>query len=479
MLQHITKLGKESFVFGLSSIVSKFLSFLLIPFFARKLSVGEYGEIALLNSIFFFLSTIATLGLDSAAFRWYYDESDEPKKVTIFNTWFVCQLVVTLFLVAALLLINPFFAPKFFTSAWRIYFIPLISFNLLCTIIPQITGVWYRVKRLPWMVAGFSFIMVSVSFLFSFVFVILLGWGVLGFFAGQSIGFLVAAFLGLWKAGSLFRLIIPDLTLLKAKIRYGLSILPATLAATTLVMATNFIIQSHISQVDLGLYQMGNNFAMLILLFTAAFSQAWPPFSFSLMGKPEAPALYAEVLNVYVYLLSFFALVLAVFAPEVLLLLTTQKFVGGATVTGILTYMYFINSLSVIAITGLSIVKQVQPYGPVVVACAVITVVLELLLVKFGKEAVSVALLIGQSLPPLILFHLAQKKFPIPYSFTKAGCAVLLSFLMFLTTRTIEASEIWRILMIKALVCFSFLIIIIILERHKWLQLHQLILQKI
>ncbi len=82
------------------------------------------------------------------------------------------------------------------------------------------------------------------------------------------------------------------------------------------------------------------------------------------MGKENFLRIYVQVLDIYIILLSVIALFIGVFAYEILLILTTEKFVDGAWVAGILAYAYFISSLSVIAITGLSILKNVRMYSP-------------------------------------------------------------------------------------------------------------------
>ncbi len=68
-------------------------------------------------------------------------------------------------------------------------------------------------------------------------------------------------------------------------LKYGLNILPATLTASTVILVTNFIIQTNISQSDLGLYQMGNNLAMLILLLFQRLAKPGLHFPVLLWGK--------------------------------------------------------------------------------------------------------------------------------------------------------------------------------------------------
>ncbi len=46
MLDRILKLGKEAAIYGLSSIVGRFLNFLLVPFYTNFLTRAEYGVVS-------------------------------------------------------------------------------------------------------------------------------------------------------------------------------------------------------------------------------------------------------------------------------------------------------------------------------------------------------------------------------------------------------------------------------------------------
>jgi len=462
--KYILQLGNESFVYGISSIVSKFLSFFIIPFYARMFSTAEYGEIALLNSIFFFLAVIVTCGLESAVYRWFFDDEDSDKRLKIFGLWFKSQLVFTAVISILLIGFSTVFASHFFSSANSQYFLWIISANLFLNLVPQVVLAWLRLNRLPWPTVYFSMLTALLSIAFSFLFVIVLEWGVIGFFAGQAVGLLLATIFGIVKYAKLFKWIKLDFSILKPMLKYGLNILPATLTASTVILVTNFIIQTNISQSDLGLYQMGNNLAMLILLVVSAFGQAWPPFSFSIMGKENFLRIYVQVLDIYIILLSVIALFIGVFAHEILLILTTEKFVDGAWVAGILAYAYFISSLSVIAITGLSILKDVRMYSPIVMVSAILTVLLQLLFVRYGKEAVALSILIGQSIIPVLLFIFAQRKYYIPYNLLKNAGVLALSVLCFISARMIPVHDFWILFLIKGLIILGFIIFIVMIS---------------
>lgn len=426
----LKKLTGETFIYGVSGILSKFISFFLIPFYARKLSQEEYGDIALLNSVYFFISVIACLGLDSAVYRWYFDDKETTGRIRLFNLWFSTQFKISVVLIILASLVSFWFGQKFLASEYRYFLLALVSFNILLNLFYLVITEWLRINLKAAQTVLFSLTMVVLSFLFSAILILYYYLNVLGFFLGQTIALTIITIMAVFKYPALYKFIRIDKKLLGPMLKYGLNIIPATLCATVVLMVTNFIIQSQFSSASLGLYQMGNNLAAVIMLLTSAFATAWSPFSFSIMNDPSSKMIYAKVLEVYFSVICVAAFGIALLAPEALYFIATSKFSGSAVVAGILAYHYFISSLSTIAITGLAIAKKVEIYSRVVIFSGVLTILAELALIRFDKEGLALGMLIGQALIPILLFYFSQKKFYIPYNFYKITIVLVSSLII-------------------------------------------------
>src|SRR5438876_10684663 len=71
MREQLKTLSKETLIYGLSSVVGRFLNFLLVPFYVNVLrSTAEYGIATSLYTYIAFLNVIYTLGLEAAYFRY-------------------------------------------------------------------------------------------------------------------------------------------------------------------------------------------------------------------------------------------------------------------------------------------------------------------------------------------------------------------------------------------------------------------------
>src|ERR1051325_11735368 len=70
MREEIKTLSQETLVDGLSTVIGRFLNFLLVPFYVNVLrSTAEYGIATSLYTYIGFLNVIYPLGLEAAFFR--------------------------------------------------------------------------------------------------------------------------------------------------------------------------------------------------------------------------------------------------------------------------------------------------------------------------------------------------------------------------------------------------------------------------
>ena len=65
----LKKLAGETALYGLSSIVGRFLNYLLVPLYTRQFLTGEYGVVSELYAYSGFVMVLFSYRLESAFFR--------------------------------------------------------------------------------------------------------------------------------------------------------------------------------------------------------------------------------------------------------------------------------------------------------------------------------------------------------------------------------------------------------------------------
>ena len=227
--------------------------------------------------------------------------------------------------------------------------------------------------------------------------------------------------------------------LLKQMLKYGIPLMPAGLSATVTVLITNFLIQKYTSTAEVGFYQVATTISSGLALFTAAFAQAWSPFSLSIMEHKDSDSIYTMAFRLYFIIYTSLALLLSLFAREVILVLATPVYLPSAFITGILTFSSFFGSLTVIAFTGLSIKKRTSGYALVSVIGSFTTVLVLFFTVPiFGKTGAALCIMLSQLIVPVYLFYSSHKVHPIAFSFRFGILIVAVSFIIFLIGTEVE-----------------------------------------
>ena len=80
MSKDILRLGKETLVYGTSTVVARLLNFCLVPFYTYYLATADYGVAATLFACIALLSVIFLFGLDLSVLR-FASESENMREV--------------------------------------------------------------------------------------------------------------------------------------------------------------------------------------------------------------------------------------------------------------------------------------------------------------------------------------------------------------------------------------------------------------
>ena len=107
-MANIKSLARDTAIYGLSSIVGRFLNYLLVPIYTQKMSVesGEYGVITNVYAYVALLLVILTYGMETTFFRFANKQDENPEKVYSTALWTVGATSL-LFVVVTMLNLQP------------------------------------------------------------------------------------------------------------------------------------------------------------------------------------------------------------------------------------------------------------------------------------------------------------------------------------------------------------------------------------
>lgn len=83
----LKKLASETAIYGISTIVARFLNFLFVPLYTYTLSASDYGVVTEFMSYIAILQVLLTMGLETGCFRFANKEGYQPEKVFSSALW--------------------------------------------------------------------------------------------------------------------------------------------------------------------------------------------------------------------------------------------------------------------------------------------------------------------------------------------------------------------------------------------------------
>ena len=294
------------------------IGFLLVPLYARVLSPTEYGQIALLITITAALGTVLGLGLETAVFRSYVRLRDQPVELARFiNT--VGAFAVVVPLVAAVVaavglspLIEGWFSvPR---SGVALGFVGA-ALAISATAVPL--ALLRAQERLRDYVR-LSLVQVLLTVGMTFVFVVILHWGVTGWMLALACSAGILLLRGLAVLGHRWSRDL-DTRYLAAALAFGLPMVPHALAHWGLSLSDRAILAAFLDPAQVGVYYVAYQFGLPVSVITIALTQAAQPLyaeaSFASDRYPEL----ARTASNQVVITGFLTMVVALLGPPAVL----------------------------------------------------------------------------------------------------------------------------------------------------------------
>jgi O-antigen/teichoic acid export membrane protein len=316
-MSRIRALAKESLIYGVSSIVSKFLNFLLVPFYTHVFAPADFGITQILFAIIAFLSILYQFGFDSAYLRLAAD-ADEAGRRRLFASAIWSQAVASLgFSILLIALAHPlaiaFLIPA---SAERLFY--YAAGILVLDTLTVVPFAHLRMQHQAMRFAALRLGNVILTIAGNLILVLKLHMGLEGLFLANlaASAATAAAFapLLLSRARSF-----PKGAAVKALAAFGLPMVPAGLYGIVNEMAGR-IFMRRIHQVDIdrlypgqgydvlklsGIFSLSWKLGVFGLLLVQMYRMAWQPFFQQRYKDPDAPELFGRVLRYFLIFIGY------------------------------------------------------------------------------------------------------------------------------------------------------------------------------
>lgn len=440
MFQQLKRLGADTAVYGVSTVLGRFLTFLLVPFYTNVLLPGEYGIVAYVYSLIAFVNVLYAYGMESAYFK-YASALERGTSRENFSTPFWGMVATSaIFSGAIALLAAPLsgllqFPPQMERVLY--YAAGILAFDA-AAVIPF--GA-LRLQRKSRLFAFIKLVNILITVILNIVLLVVFQFGVEGIFVSGLAASVVtfALLLPTIRENIVFRL---DRTLWRALLLFGLPGVPAGLAAMTMQVIDRPILKALTNDGVVGVYQANYRLGIFMMLVVQMFDYAWRPFFFMTAKEKNAKEVFSRVLTYLVLLMAGIFIVLTFFIRDIVTIevfgrsLIAPAYWEGLSIIPIVLLGYVFLGISTNLSAGLYIEKQTKLIPISTFIGAAVNVVANFVLIpRFGMMGAAWATLFAYFSSALSVYILAERVYPIAYEYARLGkIAVSVSAVMLLST---------------------------------------------
>lgn len=419
--QHGKKILGDSFIYGLSGIITSFIGVFLIPLYTKVFLPSDYGIIALMGSMQSIITIFIIFGMDNSFSVWYWDKPTDEGRSTAASNWFFFSLTLG-FSVSVLLAAGSYFIASFILGDGHLYpVVILFAINIFLASTQKLLNLWFRVRRKPLHAVAFNLSISLLTVVLNIWFVLIKKIGIPGIYYSACITSLLALVITIIVLRKYISVRSFDYAELRRMIRFSLPLVPTGLIFWVMGAASPYFINFLMhDKAEIGLYQIGSNAASILGLGTFAFFQAFTAYALSISKEENAKGIYAKILEYYVYIGMSCALLLGLLAKFILHLFTNEKYIPAYIVIGILAFNVIISgAIQVVSIANL-LAKDNKPIARSAVFSVMITVAGYFTLIPLlGKEGAAIAVAAGNLASTVYIIVRAQRLYFVPYNFMR------------------------------------------------------------
>ena len=172
-MANLKSLAKDTAIYGLSSIIGRFLNYLLVPLYTASLSAasGGYGVITNMYAYSALLLVILTYGMETTFFRFSNKEGEDARKV--YSTILIAVGSTSLLFVAMVLL---FLSPISAVMGYADHpsYVWVMAVTVALDAFQCIPFAYLRYKKKPIKFAAFKMLFIILNILLNLLFFLVL-----------------------------------------------------------------------------------------------------------------------------------------------------------------------------------------------------------------------------------------------------------------------------------------------------------------
>ena len=446
-------LAKETAIYGVSSIVGKFLNWLLVPLYTYVLQQqSDYGIVTNLYAWTALLLVILTYGMETGFFRFANKAEENPK--TVYSTSLIALFTTSLlFAVACVVWRMPIANALGYPTHSE--FIALLGIVVAMDAFASIPFAYLRYKKRPLRFAALKLLFVFLNIALNLFFLVLCpkiqDWAIISSWYNPDYGVGYVFVANILATGIQTLCLLPAIVegfknehglptsdsrrlfsgdLLKRMLRYSLPLL--VLGVCGIMNQTldrilfPFFYDGADAQAQLGIYGACFKVAMVMMMFTQAFRYAYEPFVFAKHKDRESVEAYADAMKYYI-IFSYMILLGMIFYLDLLKFIIAPSYWEGLKIVPVVLWTYIFQGVYFNLSFWYKLTDKTQWGAYFSIIGVVITFALQAIFVpRIGYMASAASSTVCFFILMLFSYFVGRKHLEIPYDLRRIGIYTLL-----------------------------------------------------
>ena len=449
-MANLKSLAKDTAIYGMSSILGRFLNYLLVPLYTSNISAasGGYGIITNLYAYTALLLVILTYGMETTFFRYANKTNEDPQKVYS-STLIMVGFTSLLFIVLVSIFLQPISGVMGYSD--HSSYVWVMAATVSIDAFQCIPFAYLRYKKRPIKFAALKLLFIAFNIALNLLYFVVLPDlyksypEVIQYVYSPETGVGYAFYINLVCTASITFFFYKELTgfkytfdkeLAKRMLSYSWPILILGIAGI-LNQTADFILFPYLykggqAHQQLGIYGAASKIAMIMAMITQAFRYAYEPFVFGKGNDKDNRETYAVAMKYFIIFTLLAFLVVMGYINILRHIIGRDYWEGLKVVPIVMAGTIMMGVYFNLSFWYKLIDKTIWGAYFSGIGCFVLILINIIFVPQYGYMACAWAGLIGYATAMTLSYFVGQKKYPINYPLKSIGIYVLIAVFFFI-----------------------------------------------
>ena len=291
-MSKVVRFIKTALIYFLGNILSKIISFVLLPLYTSKIDPSQYGNYDLITTLLNVIYPVAFFQIWDSMFRYVFDYAEEGEQYHVINnSIYICGFGSFFYLLIMLCA----------SSLYHIDYFWLVCVLGLCEAVRYLYSFVARAFLMNKLFAFSGAINTFVNASLNVVLIAKYGWDIKALYFAPIIGCLVQIATIEGKVHLIRHFNTKDFSkaLIRDMLKFSVPLCIATVSYWLLSGLTKVVVTKYLGSYSNGLYAVANRFAAMITLFVSVFQFAWNESAYLLNAYENRSDIFQKCISIF------------------------------------------------------------------------------------------------------------------------------------------------------------------------------------